>query len=67
LSNAKDKPVQLYHPVQKGEVMLADFLSRNVLKKIQIFTADLTFLQQRDKFASVIINFSQNNWLPADK
>ncbi len=47
--------------------MPADFLSRNALEEIDMFALDLPLLQARDKFANAIIEFLQNNKLPADK
>ncbi len=47
--------------------MPADFLSRNVLEEIEIFSPDQQLLQARDEFANAIIEFLQHNKLPADK
>ncbi len=41
---------------KKGAKMPADFLGRNVLEEIQIFTPDLSLLQEQDEFAIAIIN-----------
>ncbi len=46
--------------------MPADFLSRNVLEEIDIFSPDLPLLQARDKFANAVIEFLQQNKRPAD-
>ena len=47
--------------------MSADFLSRNVLEEIQIFTPDLPNLQRSDEFAHAVILFLKSQTLPADK
>jgi hypothetical protein len=47
--------------------MPADFLSRNVLEEIDIFTPDLPMLQQRDEFAHAVSEFLQKGALPANK
>jgi len=52
---------------KKGTEMPADFLSRNVLNEIDVFSPDLPLLQARDEFASSVIQFLQHNQLPADK
>jgi len=52
---------------KKGAEMPADFLSRNVLEEIQIFTPDLPLLQQRDEFAAAVVKFLQVKQLPANK
>jgi hypothetical protein len=52
---------------KKGSEMPADFLSRNVLEEIDLFNADLPELQKEDEFADSVIQFLQNNQLPADK
>jgi len=51
---------------KKGTEMPADFLSRNVLEEIDVFSPDLPLLQARDEFANAIIEFLQHNKLPAD-
>ena len=51
---------------KKGSEMPADFLSRNVLEEIDIFTPDLPMLQQRDEFAHAVTKFLQNGELPAN-
>ena len=51
---------------KKGVEMPADFLSRNVLEEINIFTPDLPMLQQRDEFAHAVTSFLQNGKLPAN-
>jgi len=52
---------------KKGSEMPADFLSRNVLAEIDVFTPDLPILQQRDEFAHSVIEFLQKGSLPADR
>ena len=52
---------------KKGSEMPADFLSRNVLEEIDIFTPDLPMLQQRDEFAHAVSEFLQKGALPANK
>ena len=52
---------------KKGSEMPADFLSRNVLAEIDIFTADLPDLQKNDEFADAVIKFLQLRQLPEDK
>ena len=52
---------------KKGSEMPADFLSRNVLEEIQIFTPELPQLQNSDEFARALIVFLQHQQLPADK
>jgi transposase InsO family protein len=52
---------------KKGSEMPADFLSRNALEEINVFTPDLPLLQARDEFANAVIEFLQHNKLPADK
>jgi hypothetical protein len=52
---------------KKGAEMPADFLSRNVLEEIQIFTPDFPLLQQRDEFAATVVKFLQVKQLPANK
>ena len=52
---------------KKGSEMPADFLSRNVLEEIQIFTPELPALQNSDEFARALIVFLQHQQLPADK
>jgi hypothetical protein len=47
--------------------MPADFLSRNELEEINVFTPDLPLLQARDEFANAVIEFLQHIKLPADK
>ena len=47
--------------------MPADFLCRNVLEEIQIFTPNLPALRQNDEFAHAVLLFLQKNVLPADK
>ncbi len=47
--------------------MPADFLSRNWLEEIDIFTPDLPMLQQRDEFAHAVSEFLQKGALPANK
>jgi hypothetical protein len=51
---------------KKGTEMPADFLSRNVLEEIDVFSPDLPLLQARDEFANAIIEFLQHKKLPAD-
>ena len=38
----------------KGEVIPADYLSRNVLESIDIFSEDLVHLQKQDEFCTTI-------------
>ena len=52
---------------KKGSEMPADFLSRNVLEEIQIFTPELPALQNSDEFARALIVFLQHKQLPANK
>jgi hypothetical protein len=52
---------------KKGSEMPADFLSRNALEEIYVFTPDLPLLQARDKFANKIIEFLQHNKLQQTK
>jgi hypothetical protein len=52
---------------KKGSEMPADFLSRNVLDEIDVFSPDLPLLQARDEFANAVIEFLQHNKKPADK
>jgi len=52
---------------KKGSEMPADFLSRNVLEEIDIFTPDLPMLQQRDEFAHAVSEFLQKGVIPANK
>ena len=47
--------------------MPANFLSRNVLEEIQIFTPELPTLQNNDEFARAVILFLQKKVLPANK
>jgi len=42
---------------KKGSKMPADFLSRNVLEEIDLFSQDLPLLQATDEFANAIIEF----------
>jgi hypothetical protein len=46
--------------------MPADFLSRNVLAEIDIFTPDLPQLQDQDEFVGGIRKFIKENKLPQD-
>jgi hypothetical protein len=39
--------------------MPSDFVSNNVLDKIDMFTSDLPIVQQRDKFAHTVLEFLQ--------
>ena len=52
---------------KKGSEMLADFLSRNVLEEIQVFTPQLPHLQNNDEFAHAVVSFLQKGKLPDDK
>ena len=51
---------------KKGSEMPADFLSRNVLEEIQIFTPQLPQLQADDEFAHAVFSFLQKGKLPTD-
>ena len=51
---------------KKGLEMKANFLSRNMLEEIQIFTTVLPDLQKGDEFARAVILFLQSQTLPAD-
>jgi hypothetical protein len=50
----------------KGADMPADFLSRNVLAEIDVFTPDLPQLQEQDEFVGAIRTFIKENKLPQD-
>ena len=52
---------------KNGKEMPADFLSRNVIAEIDIFSNDIPKLQHADEFATAIKKFLQNGSLPADK
>ena len=51
---------------KSGKEMPADFLSRNVLAAVNVFTPDLPALQQQDKFITAVRNFMLNQIAPAD-
>ena len=40
----------LYHSIQKGSEMLADYLSRNVVESIEISDEDLASLQDKKRY-----------------
>ena len=50
----------------KGADMPSDYLSRNVLSSIDVFSEDIPRLQALDNFCSSILAFLDNGTLPAD-
>ena len=50
----------------KGADMPSDYLSRNVLSSIDIFSEDIPNLQKLDNFCSSILAFLDNGSLPSD-
>ena len=50
-----------------GKEMPADFLSRNVLASIDVFTPDLPRLQERDKFIANVKTYMLTQQLPTNK
>ena len=50
----------------KGEIIPADYLSRNVLEPIDIFNEDLLHLQKHDEFCMFIKSFLKDGTLPGD-
>ena len=52
---------------KNGKEMPADFLSRNVLASIDVFTPDLPNLQNEDEFISTVKNFMLTQQLPDNK
>ena len=50
----------------KGADMPSDYLSRNVLSSIDIFSEDIPNLQKQDSFCSSILAFLDNGSLPSD-
>ena len=50
----------------KGADMPSDYLSRNVLSAIDIFSEDIPALQHNDEFAQAVFLFLQDGSLPAD-
>ena len=52
---------------KSGKEMPADFLSRNVLANIDVFTPDLPQLQSEDEFISNVKNYMLTRQLPADR
>ena len=52
-----------YH---KGADMPSDYLSRNVLASIDVFSEDIPMLQHNDEFARSVFQFLQDGSLPAD-
>jgi hypothetical protein len=52
---------------KKGSEMSADFLSRNILDEIDVFTPELPLLQQNDEFAHEVSQFLQQGTLPHNK
>ena len=51
---------------KKGKEMPADFLSRNVLNSIDIFTPDLPQMQAKDEFCSAVMDYIKFQGLPMD-
>ena len=52
-----------YH---KGADMPSDYLSRNVLASIDVFSEDIPMLQHNDEFARSVFQFLQDGSLSAD-
>ena len=48
----------------KGEIIPADYLSRNVLESIDIFSEDLLSLQKQDQFCNAVTKFLHNGTVP---
>ena len=50
----------------KGADMPSDYLSRNVLAAIDVFSEDIPLIQSQDEFAKSIVLFLQHGTLPED-
>ena len=50
----------------KGQVIPADYLSRNVLESIDIFSDDLFNLQKQDQFCNTVTKFLKDGSLPTN-